>query len=270
MTFVLLAGSFLPGFGVPDGDSLRFVPDDPNPLFKLKRRASPPKPHPDNGSVQLRYEGIDAIEKGSSSPFAAAAKKRNIDIAMQAGGRGHILTNQLDENGRPIVFAFAGDAKDSGDDIHLDARRLGRSINFQLATEGLVHPLFYDTLYVDLRNALAKATKSARKAGAGLWATDATLAGAPWTGSVAKLPPIFPKLWRRLETYAKDPDYFDPARPLANIARYIKMEHPERVLILSLGKTTGFDNVVEGSATTVRLVHVPEDIVVVSTPTETG
>lgn len=270
MPFVLLSGSFLPGFGVPDGDSLRFVPDDPNPLFKLKRRGSPPKPHPDNGSVQLRYEGIDAIEKGSTSPFAAAAKKRNIDLAMQAGGRGHILTNQLDENGRPISFAFSGDAKDSGDDIRLDAKRLGRSINFQLATEGLVHPLFYDTLYIDLRKALAKATKAARQAGAGLWATDATLGGTQWTGSVASLPPLFPKLWRRLETYAKDPAYFDPARPFANIARYIKMEHPERVFILSLGKTTGFDNVVKATADSVALAHEPEDLVVVSTATETG
>lgn len=43
MPFTLIKGNFHPEFGFPDGDSLRFVPDNPDPIFKLKRRNFPPK-----------------------------------------------------------------------------------------------------------------------------------------------------------------------------------------------------------------------------------
>ena len=57
MPFTLIKGTFEPSFGIPDGDSIRFVPDDPSPIFRLRRRGFAPKLNQKNGSIQLRYEG---------------------------------------------------------------------------------------------------------------------------------------------------------------------------------------------------------------------
>ena len=61
MPFTLIKGSFEPNLGRPDGDSIRFVADDTTPIFRLRRRGRPPKINQSNGSIQLRYEGIDTI-----------------------------------------------------------------------------------------------------------------------------------------------------------------------------------------------------------------
>ncbi len=85
MPFTLIKGTFQPKFGRPDGDSLRFVPDDPDPIFRLKRRNRAPKINAGNGSIQLRYEAIDTMEK-SVGDLAEQATKSNLDLAGTNGG----------------------------------------------------------------------------------------------------------------------------------------------------------------------------------------
>ena len=68
MPFTLIAGEFVPEAGRPDGDSMRFRPDDPTPLFSLPRRGRPPGVNSRNGTVQLRYEGIDTMESRACLP----------------------------------------------------------------------------------------------------------------------------------------------------------------------------------------------------------
>src|SRR3712207_8517610 len=63
MPLLLIKGTFRPGTGVPDGDTVRFAPDDPDLLFRLARQGRPPRLN--NGTVPLRYEGIDAMERGA-------------------------------------------------------------------------------------------------------------------------------------------------------------------------------------------------------------
>jgi hypothetical protein len=112
MPFTIINGHYAPALGHPDGDSVRFIPDNPDPLFKLARQGLGPKINPDNGSIQLRYEAIDAMEKNAAPPWQMRARERNLAIlGTSLGGSpapGHILSRQLDSHGRPICFAFAG------------------------------------------------------------------------------------------------------------------------------------------------------------------
>src|SRR6476620_8481971 len=71
----LIPGSFVLIGKEPDGDSVRFRPDNPADLKKLSR-ASLIKPSKD-GSVQLRYDGIDATELHygkAAQPFGVEAR----------------------------------------------------------------------------------------------------------------------------------------------------------------------------------------------------
>ncbi len=269
MPFTLLKGTFVPSFGHPDGDSLRFVPDDPAPLFKLRRRGRPPKLNQSNGSIQLRYEAIDTMEKSALDPFASDATKSNLDLAGTDGGtqnaRGHIFSNQIGPNGRPIAFVFAGDT-DVGDgtEVFLDVDAIMDSINVEQLARGHAYPLFYDTLFDDLRMRCVDVSNHAKAAGSGVWGADKTNSGANWTGDVDTLPPIFPKLWRRIDEFVRDDTYFDPDRPLANLIPWIEQQKSERVSVPSLGLFTGFDNVLETTDTSVKMLHEPHELVVIS------
>ena len=125
MPFTVMTGVFAPGLGVPDGDSVRFVADDPRQLFALPRRGRPPKLNPNNGSITLRFEGIDAPETSAAMPWSAkatAAMRAALGVAEADTARGWITTTQLGPNGRPIAFAFPGEAPATdGADLWLDA-----------------------------------------------------------------------------------------------------------------------------------------------------
>lgn len=269
MPFLMIPGKFAPDFGRPDGDSLRFIPDDPEPLFRLKRRGAPPKINNTNGSIQLRYEGIDTLEKSAIQPFSSDALASNLALAGAAEGedrpRGHIMTNQVDPHGRPIVFAFAGDAEGpAGREVHLDPDGIMNSINVQQLERGHAYPLFYDTLFDDLRHRCTEVTLQAQVAKLGVWAADRTNEGAVWTGDPDTMAPIFPKLWRRIDAYVRDDTFFDPAQPFAGLKRWIETIKPERVSIPSRDMFTGFDNLLETTDSTVRMTVQPHEVVVIS------
>lgn len=270
MPFTLLKGTFQPSFGRPDGDSLRFVPDDLSPIFRLRRRGRGPKINQDNGSIQLRYEGIDTMEKSALEPFSSDATKANLDLAGTDGGansaRGHIFSNQLGPNGRPIAFVFAGDTalEDGRDDVFITPDDIQQSLNVQLLRAGHAYPLFYDTLFSDLRVRCTEASAEARAAHHGVWEADATLTGASWTGDVDMLKPIFPKLWRRIDDYVRDDTFFDPARPFANLKPWMEQLGEERVFVLSKAAFTGLDDLVKTTNDTVQLTAAPHDMVIVS------
>ncbi len=204
MPFTLLKGTFKPEAGTPDGDSMRFKPDNPAPLFALPREGRAPRVNRNNGTVQLRYEGIDTLEKDAKEPFASDATKKNRELTgvpnQNDEAEGYILANQIGPNGRPICFVFAGTTLEGdGQSIFLDRNRVKDSVNYQLLDAGVAYPLFYDTLFGDLRVELASAAASARTTAKGFWPHDKTKDGVTWGGaqSLPNLQPIFPKLWRR-------------------------------------------------------------------------
>ena len=60
MTFVLIRGTYFPAIGEPDGDSVRFAAADISLWDRLDGRVDDPGT---NDTLQLRFEGIDALEK---------------------------------------------------------------------------------------------------------------------------------------------------------------------------------------------------------------
>jgi len=218
MPFTLTAGEFVPEAGRPDGDSIRFRPDNPTPLFQLPRRSSAPRINSKNGTIQLRFEGIDTMESRALSPFSEDATSSNLELCGVPNGmgtaRGNILSTQIGPNGRPICFVYLGDATETdGDDaIFVDVDRMKKSVNYQQLSKGYAYPLFYDTLYFDLRIAMADEAASARARGENVWSADVTHTGAFYTGrqSLGTLQPLFPKLWRRLDSYSRSSDIANP------------------------------------------------------------
>ena len=271
MPFTLIKGEFVPEAGRPDGDSIRFRPDDPDPIFRLRRRGAAPRLNATNGTIQLRFEGIDTMESKALRPFSSDATTSNLELCGVPDGtgtaRGHILTNQLGPNGRPIAFVYAGDADESdGDDtVFLDSGRMRDSVNFEQLQRGHAYPLFYDTLFMDLRETMAAAAREARTRGDNVWSADVTGTGAEYSGaaSVLEMQPIFPKLWRRLDKYGRDDDVSDPDR-LDEFIDFLLSQRDERVLVVPESRTTGFDNVLEIDGNTIRMTVNPEDLVVVS------
>jgi len=184
-------------------------------------------------------------------------------VALTA--RGYLLTNQLGPHGRPIAFAFAGDTPEpDGSDILVDADRIMDSINVHQLERGLAYPLFYDTLFDDLRARMRQVAITAREHKLGLWPYDKTLEGVTYNDDLSSLPPIYPKLWRRLDSFRRDETMFDAARPLENFTTWIARERPERVTVPGANVFTGFDNLIETTTDTIRMSVDPLDLIIVS------
>lgn len=299
MPFLLIKGTFrlvnrdkngqLTGFE-PDGDSIHFKPDKPSLLEKLKVLVKPVKLS-GIGSVQLRMEAIDALElhyqpdKGGGGshqprPLADEARDfltgglglnpvpytppRNIRVnppVERDATRGYILARSLEVNGRPVSFVFFGDsAADDGKQIQLNPALLRKSMNYQLLLSGNAYPLFYDTLFAELRNPMAVAVRKARKAKRGIWAQDKSQSGLA-VKTQADLETdgvIFPKLFRRLIDFL--------AVDGGGLTKFMKWleKKDEQVLDLDTKNFTHFDNVVRVKGDKVRMTQLPERIVFIS------
>ncbi len=208
-------------------------------------------------------------KKSALKEVAERATERNLEwlnldmTQPDPESRAYLLANQVDPNGRIIAFVFTGEAAEpDGSSVYLTPKDAKKSINYRLLSEGLVYPLFYDTLFFDLRKAFAAAAVAARNEGRGLWSQDATNTGVEWGGkdSLALLPPIFPKLWRRLYDYTNDQDYKWFSDTLDAFKDYLD-ERNDRVTIRSNVRKTGLDDLVEVEANTLKLLEKPEDLI---------
>ena len=150
--------------------------------------------------------------------------------------------------------------------MFLTPERMKASLNYQLIENGNAYPLYYDTLFYDLRQELTDAVKAAREAKRGVWQNDATTTGITWKGadSLDDLPPIFPKLWRRLQGYTQDRDFKADARSLDNFIDYLQIKRSERVLIVESVRFTGFDDVIDVDDNNLKLLFQPEELVFIS------
>jgi hypothetical protein len=301
MPFVLIQGTFhlanRTSAGVetgfePDGDSIHFKPRKPTLLDRLERVGSPYRLS-NIGSTQLRFEGIDALElhfrpengPESHQPRPLADESRDyltgryrlnpvpyveprgirVDPPVQRDAApGYILSRALDAHGRPVAFAFAGEPPAAdGSDVRLEVPLLRRSLNYRSLANGHAYPLFYDTLFSDLRSALTTAADNARSAGKHLWALDRSQDGLA-VDAQADLEQdgvIFPKLFRRLTEF-----FTEPQSALANFLGWLAKTE-EQVLDLVENNFTHFDNLVDVSGGSVRLRRRPEQIVFVSAKT---
>jgi hypothetical protein len=263
MPFTLIKGHFLPAAGEPDGDSVRFRANDP--IFWLKLEGRRVNINFENRTVQTRFEGIDAIEKRATKPLSTEAKNSmlsliNYDQNTNPEPEGYILARMTDTHGRPICFAFSGiiDTND-GSDVFLDQPMVRNSINYKQMEAGFGYPLYYNTLFRDLREAFNEALKCAKSSSNGYWPTDATMTGVTVNDrhSLSTIKPIWPKLWRRLEEYLLTHDNLD------DFTMWLE-EKSERVDILPIMEERGLEDVVKVEGNYVSLTVVPENLRIVS------
>lgn len=281
MPFRLIAGTFhVVGYS-PDGDSIRFRPDDTALIFRL------PGGRPsinDAGDVQLRIEGIDALEThyqlettGRSvyqpERWADAATGRLLEFlgiegvewrGRQVGAAedevpGWILSRTKDKYGRPVAFVFAGEPPEpDGASLHVDPDLLRDSYNHVALAEGLAYPTYYSSLFWDLREEMTRAVTQARDARRGLWPEDVTNEGFAVEGldDLTETHIILPKLFRRLSSYVGE---FGSARGFKQALEASR----EPVLSLPNGQTTHLDTFVEQDegSSRLRLSARPEDLV---------
>lgn len=259
MPFTIIKGVFNPQSGIPDGDSVRFLADDDSLFDRLDGRVE----FKSGGEVQLRYEGIDALEKAALERFSSDATKQNLELlgGSENGRPGYILSNQIEKNGRPVCFIFTGDPDDAdGSEIVLDAETLQNSVNYQLLAAGFVYPLFYDTLYKELRDRLVEAVATARQKELGIWTEDATNQGFTVKPPVnlAKLEPIFPKLWRRLETFYRRPSNQDQT-----VKQFLESlaQGSDRLFTIPDQRSIKFSTALEVKGNKLKIQYKPEEMI---------
>ena len=262
MPFTVVKGKFRPQSGRPDGDTVRFFPDDPQPLHDLSSERIPLKVE-SRDEIRIRYEGIDTLETGAGEPFASKATAKNIELlgpSDESGEKpGYILTHHLASDGRPVAFLFKGDPEvENGSSMFLTVDKMRESVNFQLIEAGLAYPLFYDTLFKDLREGIKFAADSANARQLGLWPRDQTADGVIWEGrdSLYDLPPVFPKIWRRLEKYRR---LGSEADTLDAFLGYLK-SRSDRLSIVSESRFTDLDNIIKIRGNTLWLPYPPGDL----------
>jgi endonuclease YncB( thermonuclease family) len=285
MSLYLIKGHYRIVHGAPDGDSVHFIPDDPEAFTSLHLTVH----LGGGGAAQLRLDAIDALETHyTPATHGAGTLHQPLELAHAAGARlldllgftsvvrsgetvtssvpdatpGYILTRFADKYGRPVSLAYTGTA-DHPDltGVFTDTDLLRASVNYQLLAEGLVYPTFYSQLYPNLRTALTTAADKARSAKEGVWASDATTSGAiihALTDVTDQLV-IMPKLFRRLA------GYFALSAGDVSLAGFpaFLASNDDRLYVISEAHATGFDNIVTVDGQTVRLTHDITDLIFV-------
>ena len=211
--------------------------------------------------AQLRYEGIDALEKNAIQPHTRNARDINLHPSAPkgpttpVGACGYILPRQGDkESGRPICFVYASETdEDDGREFFLQPPRVRESTNYQLIEAWTVYPLFYETVFKELRDELLVALAVARANSSNEYITlDQSLAGVVYAGlhSLSHLPPIFPKLFPRLDDWN--------GQTLQGFLAWSDRNDNECVHTLSDDQFIGFHDAFEVSGNTVRLLYALE------------
>jgi endonuclease YncB( thermonuclease family) len=240
----------------PDGDSIHFKPANPDLLDKLKRRGPGVRLTAD-GSLNLRMEGIDALElhyAGARQPAPLPEQARDrllalVGITVSQWGPdgvtarppvptdrrpGYILASELDIHGRPVAFVFSGASPHAdGAVVQLGIEELDRSANAQLLRDGLVFPLFYDTLPAPLRLGLTQAARGAPRDQAGVWRFPPTApTPAKSLEGIQTDAVLYPKLFRRLVDFFRD----EPSGDLRDLPGWLGTKNEDdAVMVLSQG-----------------------------------
>jgi endonuclease YncB( thermonuclease family) len=212
----------------PDGDSVRFIADTPD-LYQQLGNANRIHLSAD-GSVQLRFEGVDAPELhygnvaqplGERSrdgllghigftaiTYEDAAPTRVFHALPAEGIRAAILTSMAEANGRPVSYVVVGDDDTlpvNGQWTMTDHELLDRTLNAWLLREGLAYYTVYTSTPVAHRDQLRELARVARDKPLEVWAGDMTaeftLTDQTSIGPDGQL--ILPKLFRRCTDYLK-------------------------------------------------------------------
>jgi endonuclease YncB( thermonuclease family) len=211
----------------PDGDSVRFIADDPG-LFDQIQRGYKVRPSGRDGSVQLRFEAIDSPETHygkDAQPLGDKARDSVLgwigftDLTYGADGnkvtgarprsvRAVVLTKGSDPHGRPVsyVIVHEDDLPADGHWTVMGATTLDKTLNARALSEGSAYPTFYTSTPARHVSHLRTLAAKARANRLGVWAVDHTagfrLVDQSSIGPEGQL--ILPKLFRRATDYLKD------------------------------------------------------------------
>jgi hypothetical protein len=226
-TYPIIHGDFVMSGYEPDGDSVRFIADDKTLYLNLHRNYRI-RPSPKDGSVQLRFEGIDATELhygSAAQPLGAEARDvllalmgfRNIRYASTqptrvisstpAKVRGAILALSAEANGRPVSYVLLGTDAVPGNSVRVDEALLQKTMNYQMLNNGLAYYTVYRSMPLAHRNVFRNVADKARRANSkgSVWAIDQTsefvLDNQDSIGPKGQC--ILPKLFRRCTDYLK-------------------------------------------------------------------
>jgi endonuclease YncB( thermonuclease family) len=286
MPMTLIEGTFQIVGAAPDGDSVRFYPHRLSDWTRIRA------PHAirtnKRGGAQLRLDGVDALETHYSAQRGGLGiRHQPLDLAHEAAAglleflgfkkvqrdssetvtsarpksvEGYLFSRFVDVYGRCVAFAFKGThPRASGSEVRVEVDELRKSANYHLLLEGLAYPTYYSKLFVELRRELTQAVETARQQKSGIWAQDVTQTGLVISSleDLEESGYILPKLFRRLL------DYFalgDGDTSLEGFLSYAE-SRDDRVLVLSEGQFTGFDDVMKVKGQKLRLTKAPEDLV---------
>ena len=281
MSMIVIVGTYRLIGSRPDGDSVRFYPNDPAEWDLV------PGPVRRNalGGAQLRLDGIDTLEthyptkRGETHQprrFGRAAQEEllswlgfsqvhrsdddTVTDSVPRQADGYVFTRGADVHGRCVAFAGRGAAPGpSGRPMHVDVAAIQSTANHHQLRRGMAYPTFYRKLFPDLRAELADAAAQAKSDDEGFWPADLTFSGLKGEGleQLAESATIMPKLFRRLADYLVLNDG-DPS--LAGFRAYVA-ERGDRMFILSTGHWTGFDFVISVTDQTVKLTAPLDDLV---------
>lgn len=293
MTYRLVKGEYQVVGAQPDGDSIRFRPNNSDLLKGFPQGdAKITMSGPTKGTSQLRMEGLDALELHYLTPadhqeIKAARRARDVllfdmlgfqDVQFNANETatssvpptisGYILTNGLDDNNarRPVVFLFTGStSRADGSNVFVTRSMLTDSINARLLAAGEAYPLYYNKLPADLRDFLTGLVAQARTDDKGLWPADKSLKGIKATSKEQlKKHAFFPKLYRRLK------DYFvkTGADSLSGFDAWIRSDPTDRddtVWIIPIRELRHLHSTYKVSGNRIKMLYQPEDLVFRST-----
>lgn len=276
----------------PDGDTVSFIPDSLALVSSLPRFSGRP-PAIRNGRVNVRYEGIDALETHfglgvhhhQDLRYANEARDRNLAALGFTGVEffaqqpnviekvdrnplpGYVLANGIESNGRLLGLVYAGATLQAdGSAIFVDAPLLDRSVNADLVRQGLAFVEPYDTMPMALVRHLRAVLHQVRADRQGLWPhEDPSTTRHATIRQAAQLQALvmWPKLFRRLATY------FDEGHAgLAGFDDWIREDPVQRddTLRLPDGEKGNMHDTYEIRGDTLRLRFRPEDLLVTPDP----
>lgn len=298
MDYTLLYGQFvirypdIPNQGPePDGDTIKFLPDDPQLVMDLPRISGRP-PQINKRGISVRLEAIDALETHFNNTHqwldgANVARDKllaylgfenvvfledhpnKIESASHDSLPGYVLSNGIDANGRVIGFVFKGSDDGPGEDgstIAVDTMLLDESINTKLLADGQVYPAFYGTLPERLREHLASKSQAARAAKKGIWprstADSKRVAEVFGSESLEELV-MWPKLFRRLVVF------FSTNKGLEGFDKWLRRDpvnRDDRVFLLDTNTHANFHNIVTIDGDTIKLNVEFEKVVIEPDP----
>lgn len=223
MAFTWIRGRLVVVGYSPDGDSVRFVPDEIATVRGLEKGGRV-RPSERDGSIQLRLDAIDAPEthyQDQAQPLADEARATLLEAAGFSGVRfdddtvtaatpdsvpAAICAALVEVNGRPVALLVTGDAvtaHEDGDEVD-PATVVDVSVNATQTRNGRAYLTLYTSTPEPVRRRFLELAADATGPGS-VWAADRsggfTLTTQADVGPDGQL--ILPKLFRRATDYLR-------------------------------------------------------------------